>query len=456
MGAVARVLFDHYRCPEAFLDLRVGDCLSENAGFFRFGPRAICYGRSSVGYLRSRVEPVLYDVTEDVTSHNYEVCLPFDLTEIVENLRQERYPGAQDSRISALAKEAYYLLRPMLHRSLIRQIQKFQLRGWKHRQFPSWPVDRTVENICEQLLLLALKASGADRIPFIWFWPEGATSALMMTHDVETEAGRNFCSELMDIDDSFGIKASFQIIPERRYSISAQFLAAIRDRGFEIAIQDLNHDGRLFNDRKEFLRRANLINEYARVYGAKGFRAAVLYRKPDWYDAFDFSFDMSIPNTAHLDPQRGGCCTIMPYLIGSILELPVTTTQDYMLFHLLGERSIDLWKRQIKLIAEKNGLISFIVHPDYVVHDEVKSLYKDLLKYLRELQATTGIWVTLPSEVDRWWRARSKMQVVPSGNEWRIEGEDAERAVLAYARNADGKLIYEVEPDRKEISQLRD
>jgi hypothetical protein len=146
----------------------------------------------------------------------------------------------------------------------------------------------------------------------------------------------------------------------------------------------------------------------------------------------------------------------MPYLIGSILELPVTTTQDYMLFHLLGERSIDLWKRQIKLIAEKNGLISFIVHPDYVVHDEVKSLYKDLLKYLRELQATTGIWVTLPSEVDRWWRARSKMQVVPSGNEWRIEGDGAERAVLAYARNADGKLIYEVEPDRKEISQLRD
>ena len=110
----------------------------------------------------------------------------------------------------------------------------------------------------------------------------------------------------------------------------------------------------------------------------------------------------------------------------------------------LLELSADTKTRDVwKLIAEKNGLISFIVHPDYVVHDEVKSLYKDLLKYLRELQATTGIWVTLPSEVNRWWRARSKIQVVPSGNEWRIEGEGAERAVLAYARNADGKLIYE-------------
>ena len=48
--------------------------------------------------------------------------------------------------------------------------------------------------------------------------------------------------------------------------------------------QDLNHDGRLFDDRKEFLRRVKLINRYGRGYGAKGFRAAVLYRKPEWYE----------------------------------------------------------------------------------------------------------------------------------------------------------------------------
>ena len=42
----------------------------------------------------------------------------------------------------------------------------------------------------------------------------------------------------------------------------------------------------------------------------------------------------------------------------------------------------NLWKRQIGLIIEKNGLISFILHPDYVMRDEFKSVYKDLLKYL--------------------------------------------------------------------------
>jgi hypothetical protein len=249
----------------------------------------------------------------------------------------------------------------------------------------------------------------------------------------------------MDTDDDFGIKASFNVVPEGSYSVAADYLASIRDRGFEIGVQDLHHDGRLFDDRNEFLRRAHLINEYGTRYGAKGFRAAVLYRNPDWYDALKFSFDMSIPNTGHMDPQRGGCCTVMPYFIGDILELPVTMTQDYTLFHLLREKSIDLWKEQIRLILEMNGLISCIVHPDYLIDARLNLLYRQLLGYLHELRAKSNIWVILPSELDRWWRARSRMQLVTDGDKWRIEGEGSERAVLAYASNVDGKLTYKLE-----------
>jgi hypothetical protein len=179
-----------------------------------------------------------------------------------------------------------------------------------------------VESLREELMLLSLQDKAVSCVPLAWFWPKGARGCLTMTHDVETEAGRDSCAELMDLDDAFGIKASFQIVPEKRYSLSAQFLDSIRDRGFEIGVQDLNHDGGLFDSTEEFLRRAQAINRYGREYGARGFRAAVLYRKPEWYDALDFAFDMSIPNVAHLDPQRGGCCTVMPYFIGKILELP--------------------------------------------------------------------------------------------------------------------------------------
>jgi hypothetical protein len=218
----------------------------------------------------------------------------------------------------------------------------------------------------------------------------------------------------------------------------------MRNRGFEVFIQDLNHDGRLFDNKEEFLRRVKSINRYRHEYGASGFRAAVLYRKPEWYDAFDFAFDMSVPNVAHLDPQHGGCCTVMPYFIGDILELPVTTIQDYTLFHVLGERSIDLWKAQVRLILGKNGLMSFIVHPDYVIEHDILSVYESLLDYLRELRGKSLIWSALPADVDSWWRARSKMSVVKDGNTWRIPGDDAGRAVLAYAKNVGGKLIYEL------------
>jgi len=200
------------------------------------------------------------------------------------------------------------------------------------------------------LLLLSMQSQGVDRVPFIWFWPRGAGGCATMTHDVEGVTGRDFCRALMDIDDSFGIKAAFQIVPESRYAVSATFLDEIRRRGFEIGVHDLNHDGGLFDNRRRFLRRVGHINRYGKEYGAKGFRAGALYRRSEWYCDLEFSFDMSIPNVAHMEAQRGGCCTVMPYFIGKILEVPVTTTQDYAMFHLLDERSIDLWKTQIHRI----------------------------------------------------------------------------------------------------------
>ena len=152
---------------------------------------------------------------------------------------------------------------------------------------------------------------------------------------------------------------------------------------------------------------------------------------------------MSIPNVAHLDPQPGGCCTVMPYFIENILEIPVTAVQDYTLFHILRCRSIDLWKTQTKMILQKYGLVSFIVHPDYIIEQETRSLYEDLLRYLQDVRSQRDIWFALPHEINSWWRMRSEMRLEKHGNSWKIVGDGAERAVLAYAKNIDGKLTYE-------------
>ncbi|KAJ8135977.1 hypothetical protein OY671_010810, partial [Metschnikowia pulcherrima] len=136
-----------------------------------------------------------------------------------------------------------------------------------------------------------------------------------------------------------------------------------------------------------------------------------MYRNPGWLEEIDVSYDMSIPNGAHMEPQRGGCCTVFPYFIGRILELPLTMIQDYSLFRMLGQYSIDLWKSQIGHVMSAHGLISFIVSPDYILKMKPRVVYRELLNHLTELRSKAGVWVALPGEVNRWWRQRSEMKL---------------------------------------------
>jgi hypothetical protein len=438
----------YYRCPEDYVRLALKGPLSEACGYFRFGPDTVCYGKCSGAPPCDSPNGLLHDSLRDTSIDGDTIHLPFDLRQVVENLRYELYSREHTNgsglKTRALTK-AYYLIRPLLPIGVRRRIQKWRLREWDQLSFPHWPVDRTVDQIFEQVMLLSLRSQSMHRIPFIWFWPDGASSCAIMTHDVETAIGRDSCAQLMDLDDTFAIKAAFEIVPEQRYEVPPDFLKSIRQRGFEIVVHDLNHDGRLFSDRDQFLERAASINAYKEQFGAIGFRAAVLYRKQAWFNALNFDYDMSVPNVAHLDPQRGGCCTVMPHFVGTILELPVTTTQDYTLFHILNDYSIDLWNKQIDLIMEKHGLISFIVHPDYVGGNRERNVYVALLNHLAHLRKERAVWITTPGEVNRWWRQRAEMKLVEARHGWRIEGAGNERARIAYACENDGRIAYTFE-----------
>jgi len=445
-----RVLADRYRCPEEFDELLATAALSGESGYFRFGPNAICYGQCSSGTPAQLVTDPLHDARPQVTSNGTGVLLPFDPAQVIHNLCWERYAtkaaGVQRSILKRKPIRAmYYAVRPLLPVSVRKHMQKAYLGGWEKIAFPRWPLDTGVDELIEQLLALAMKSRKLTRLPFIWFWPDGAQCCTIMTHDVETAEGVSFCPRLMDLNDSFGIKSSFQVIPEERYPVDPAFLQGIRSRGFEINVHDLNHDGHLFSDPDEFGRRAERINSYGRAFGAIGFRSAVLYRNPDMLAALDFSYDMSFPNVAHLDPQRGGCCTVFPYFIRDILELPLTATQDYPLFNILKDFSIRLWQQQIGLIRKKNGLISFIVHPDYIIDETARRVYADLLRYLAEMRDRQETWIALPAQVADWWRMRSAMQLVREGSGWRIDGKGAERARLAYAVLEGDSLSYQVD-----------
>ena len=444
-------LLDYFRIPvEA--DACISPTLaatSEKSGFFEFGAKNICYGLCQSGVAPDISGSAAFDASADIRRAGSTVRLPFDFDEVIENIRLERYrqkkvQGLELFAASEPVRRLYYLLRGFLSVSFRRHLQKTYFRNWKNLPFPNWPVDFTVDNLHEEMLSLLLKTGAEKKVPFIWFWPEGASNCLMMTHDVETAAGRDFTFKLMDLDDSYGFKASYQVIPEKRYEVPDQYVADIRSRGCEFNVHDLNHDGHLYREREEFVRRAAKINGYVHRYNCHGFRAGAMYRNQEWYDVFEFSYDMSVPNVAHLEPMRGGCCTVMPYFIGKILELPLTTAQDYSLFYILNDYSINLWKQQLGLIRNRNGLMSFIAHPDYLIEQRNRKVYESLLDYLREMVTREKIWAALPREVDLWWRARSQMRLEPHGDEWEIVGPGAEKARLAYAVLDGGRLVYEL------------
>ena len=141
---------------------------------------------------------------------------------------------------------------------------------------------------------------------------------------------------------------------------------------------------------------------------------------------------------------------ITPSYLGETIEYSSlhacrSTLEDPTLFHILQDYRIEIWKTQIELIMQKHGLLSFIVHPDYVITAPERKVYEELLSYLSGLRKDKGIWIATPSNVNRWWRERAKMKIVEDNEGVRVEGKGSERARIAYASELDGRLEITVE-----------
>jgi len=452
-------LQEFFRCPTDYGNMVLKGIPGGHPGYFQVGTSLTCFGRLSSATASNSSRSGLSDVSSQVEIRDGQISLPFDLAEIASSLRMEAYTGQmsdQETRLGTnpLVRKLYYWTRPILPVSIRSSLQRIRLRGGLNKAFPRWPVDRSVDQLFEKMMIAAIRANGGRPIPFIWFWPDGKQAAFILTHDVEDGPGKAFCSSLMDIDDEYGFKASFQIVPEERYSVEPEYLSKIRKRNFEICVHDLNHDGNLYREYPEFKRRARLINNYCREFGAQGFRSGVLYRNLRWYGEYEFSFDMSVPNVGHLDPQGGGCCTVMPYFIGNILEIPVTLTQDYSLFHILHQYSIDLWKQQISTIVGGHGLVSVIVHPDYVIEPAQQQLFRDLLAHLQGQCREHNVWATVPTQVNSWWRKRNEMKLISTSGAWKITGEGSDAARIAYACLSGDSLVYTFTPPADSIPSL--
>ena len=219
-GSDAQPLTDFYRCPNDLINLKRVNQSDWRPGYFYFGPEIVCYGNSPCGSPLGTLQRDRSDVLEQTRSGKSGLRLPFNLGEVVGNFQRERYRQGTHGKVasgleSRWVQKLYYAARPALGVSMRKHLQRLFLRNWAHEAFPQWPVDTTVEQTLERVMLLAMQAGGIDRVPFIWFWPNGANGCITVTHDVETQAGMDSCLALADLDDSFGFKSSFQLVPWR-------------------------------------------------------------------------------------------------------------------------------------------------------------------------------------------------------------------------------------------------
>jgi hypothetical protein len=98
------------------------------------------------------------------------------------------------------------------------------------------------------------------------------------------------------------------------------------------------------------------------------------------------------------------------------------------------------------MILAGHGLINVIVHPDYIINKKSNNTYRRLLAHLAYLREKLFVWTALPGEINAWWRTRAELRLVADGPGWRIEGEEKEKARIAYAHLIDGRLKYSFEP----------
>ena len=297
-----------------------------------------------------------------------------------------------------ILNRAYYLLKPLIPLGLRTAMRRARAASRRVKYADVWPIDPK-------------EAAAPPNWPG---WPDGKKFAFVLTHDVEWAKGLARVEQLMDVEKKYGFRSSFNFIPERDYRLSRELRATMNREGFEIGVHGLYHDGKLYSSKAEFARRSARIREYAREWGAVGFRSPLMQHNLAWLHDLDMEYDLSTFDTDPFEPEPDGMGTMFPFWVpgphgNGYVELPYTLPQDHGLFIVLEEPNIDIWKKKLDWIAERGGMALLNVHPDYTCFDgkpgpdEFPVLhYEELLAYVRDKYGK-DCWAALPRDVSRYY-----------------------------------------------------
>jgi hypothetical protein len=294
---------------------------------------------------------------------------------------------------------AFYFLKPAIPRPLRLVLRRMAVSSKRKGHSDIWPID---------------EAAGCAPSHFVG-WPEEKKFALILTHDVESAVGHDKCNDLMEMETSLGFRSSFNFVAEK-YPVNGHLRRELVEKGFEIGIHGLKHDGKLYKSHKLFKKRAVKINRYLKEWGAVGFRSPAMHHNLTWIRELDIKYDASTFDTDPFEPQSDGVGTIFPFWVEGdgvrpgYMELPYTLPQDYTLFVLMKEEGIDIWMKKLDWIAQKGGMALVNTHPDYMCFGNGKrgneeypsSHYEAFLRYAKERYGGE-FWHVLPKEIAHFW-----------------------------------------------------
>ena len=295
-------------------------------------------------------------------------------------------------------QEIFYVIKPLIPRWIQIAIRR-QLSKRKRPLYANvWPIDEQAG------------------IPPVWWtgWPENKKFALVLTHDVEKPKGFDRCYKVSELEERYGFRSSFNFVAEG-YDVSSEVRRHLGKKGFEIGLHGIKHNRNLYASKRIFQKQVGIINHYLKEWGIVGFRTPCMYHNLAWINDLNLEYDCSTFDTDPFEPQPDGIETIFPLWIQGngakgYVELPYTVPQDFTLFIILKETSIDVWKHKIDWIAEHGGMVLVNTHPDYMnfsrekmtIEEYPARYYEEFLQYIKG-KYDGQYWHVLPKEMARYW-----------------------------------------------------
>lgn len=290
----------------------------------------------------------------------------------------------------------YYRLRwmiPIFARQLLqrRRNTTFELPD-------NWYIPITIRRLADSL------ADTASEV--LHPWPDAKEFGFVLTHDVETKYGVGLIDKMAKIEEKHGFRSCWNLIP-KKYVADQGLLNDLHARGFEVGVHGFNHDGRLFESKRKFLARSEVINQFAKRFKASGFRAPMVHRDLELIvNHLDFDYDASCFDIDPFQAMAGGVGSIWPFMIGNdYVELPYTMPQDHTLFVSLGQTDTGIWDRKFEYLKRNCGMVLLLTHPDYMDTKAKLDMYD---RFLGRIAEEENGWSALPSGVASWWTEREQ------------------------------------------------